>query len=194
MKPLTGIKPVKLFEHLSLDCHPVITKRRKYSKAEEDFVSNEVAKLLADDIIELSSSPWRAQVVVTKHANHKKCMCIDYSQTVNKFTYLDGYLLPTMQSVVRNVSKYNWFSKLDLSGVYRQVPLSVEERKYTAFEAGGQLYQFKRIPFGLKNAVPCFQRVVNQIISDFICEGTFAYLDDITVCGKTQNAAKRRRA
>ena len=63
LKPLTGIKPVKLFEHLSLDCHPVITKRRKYSKAEEDFVSNEVAKLLADDIIELSSSPWRVQVV-----------------------------------------------------------------------------------------------------------------------------------
>ena len=77
-KSLTGTKPVKLFEHLSLDFHPVITKRRKYSKAEEDFVSSEVAKLLADDIIELSSSPGHAQVVVTKNANHKKRMCIDY--------------------------------------------------------------------------------------------------------------------
>ena len=113
-------------------------------------------------------------------------MYIDYSQTVNKFTYLDGYPLPTMQSVVRNVSKYNCFSKLDLCSAYHQVPLSVEERKYMPYEAGGQLYKFKRILFGLKNAVLCFQRVVNQIISDFNCEGTFAYLDNITVCGKTR--------
>ena len=61
-----------------------------------------------------------------------------------------------------------------------------EERKFTAFEANGQLYQFKRVPFGLKNAVLCFQRVVNQIISKFDCQGTFAYLGDITVCGHTR--------
>ena len=66
------------------------------------------------------------------------------------------------------------------------MPLLQEERKYTAFEANGGLYQFKRVPFGLKNAVPCFQRVVNQIISKFNFKGTFAYLDDITVCGSTR--------
>ena len=69
---------------------------------------------------------------------------------------------------------------------YHQVSLIPEERIYSGFEAVGQLYQFKRIPFGLKNAVPCFQRVVNQIISDYKCKGTFAYLDDITVCVKTR--------
>ena len=41
-------------------------------------------------------------------------------------------------------------------------------------------------PLGLKNAVPCFQRVVNEIISKYNCKGTYAYLDDITVCGKTR--------
>ena len=64
--------------------------------------------------------------------------------------------------------------------------LRPDEQKYTAFEAGGQLYQFKRVPFGLKNAVPCFQRVINQIISKYNCKGTFAYLDDITVCGRAR--------
>ena len=157
LKHVVGIRPVKLFEHLSSNCHPVTTKRRNYSKADQEFICNEVAKLLADDIIEMSSSPWRAQVVVTKSASHKKRLSIDYSQTVNKFTYLDAYPVPTMQSVVKNVSRHCWFSKLDLRSAYHQVPLSSDERKYTAFEAGGQLYQFKRIPFGLKNAVSCFQ-------------------------------------
>ena len=60
-----------------------------------------------------------------------------------------------------------------------------EEQKYTAFEAGGPLYKFKRVSFALKNAVPCFQKVINQIILKYNCKGTFAYLDDITVCGRT---------
>ena len=186
LSTLRGIKPVRLFEYLSPNIRPIATKRRSYSSTDLSFISSEISRLLADDIIEPSNSPWRAQVVVTKSENHKKRMCVDYSQTINKFTRLDAYPLPTMQSVLRKVSRYTWFSKLDLQSAYHQVSLIPEERIYTGFEAVGQLYQFKRIPFGLKNAVPCFQRVVNQIISDYKCEGIFAYLDDITVCGKTR--------
>ena len=110
-------------------------------------------------------------------------MCVDYSQTVNKFTFLDAYALPNMQIVISNVTQYKWYSSLDLPSAYHQMPLLPEERKYTAFEANGQLYQFKRIPFGLKNAVPCFQRVINDIAAHG-CKGTFACLDDITVCDR----------
>ena len=41
-------------------------------------------------------------------------MCVDYSQTVNKFTHLDAYPLPDMRSFVNNVAQNQWFSKLDL--------------------------------------------------------------------------------
>ena len=44
----------------------------------------------------------------------------------------------------------------------------------------------RRIPFGLTNTVPCFQRIINNIIKSNGCEGTFAYLDNITVGGTTQ--------
>ena len=83
-------------------------------------------------------------------------------------------------------SQYKWFSILDLRSACHQVSLLPEEKKYTAFEADGCLYQFKRIPFGLKNAASCFQRIVNEIISEFECKGTFAYLDDTTICGHTR--------
>jgi len=83
-------------------------------------------------------------------------MCVDYSKTVNKFTCLDAYPLPNMQSVNHNVTRYKWYSCLDLRSAYHQVPLLPEERKYTVFEANGQLYQFRRIPFGLKNTFLVF--------------------------------------
>ena len=61
------------------------------------------------------------------------------------------------------------------------MPLLPEERKILVFEANGWLYQFKRIPFALKIAVACFQRVIDDIIATYDCKGMFAYLDDITV-------------
>ena len=117
---------------------------------------------------------------------HKKRMVIDYSQTVNKFTLLDAYPLSHMQDIVRRIAQYKVYSTLDLTSAYHQVELPSSDRLYTAFQTDGSLWQWKRIPFGLTNAVPCFQRIVDDIIKSNGCEGTFAYLDNITVGGATQ--------
>ena len=156
LKPIKDVEPVKLFELMSPNCEPVAVRRRNYSKADQSFISDQVSQLLEDDLIEPSTSPWRAQVVAVKNENHKKRMCVDYCQTINKFTYFDAYPLPSIQNVIGKVSQYRWHSTLDLKNVSHQVMLLPEKQKYTTFEAGGHLYEFKRVPSGLKNSVPCF--------------------------------------
>ena len=52
-----------------------------------------------------------------------------------------------------HVGIYKVHSTYDLKNVSHQIPISQAESKYTAFEAGGQLYQFCRIPFGVTNGV-----------------------------------------
>ena len=178
--------PVHLFEHLRADCRPIATKSRRYSRFDSEFISVEVKRLFREGLIEPSNSPWRAQPLVVTQDNHKKRMVIDYSQTVNKYTLLDAYPLPRIQDVVQNVARYQIYSTLDLTSAYHQVELPPSDRPYTAFEADNALWQWKRIPFGLTNAVPCFQRIIDDIIKSNNCEGTFAYLDNITVGGATQ--------
>lgn len=185
MTPLNVDVP-SLFEHLSPDCKPVSIKSRKYSSEDLQFIHSEIEKLLENGIIEPSNSPWRAQVLVSRSSTHKTRLVIDYSQTINKYTQLDAYPLPRMSDIVNNVAKYSIYSTLDLRSAYHQVKLADSDKPYTGFEALGQLYQFRRMPFGLTNAVPCFQRIINDLILKNKCEGTFAYLDDITVCGNTQ--------
>lgn len=95
------------------------------------------------------------------------------------------------------------YSSLDLKSAYYQI-LIVEEDKpyiYTAFEACGKLYQFKRIPFdvrngipafqhaitGVRNGVPAFQQAITGIISIEGLKGVEVYLDNITICDHNQD-------
>ena len=133
--------PVKLFKNLRESTQPVATKPRRCSQADTEFISSEVKKLLNDYLIEPSSFPWRAQLLVVTQVNQKKRMVIDYSQTVNKFTLLDAYPLPYMQDIVRRIAHYKVYSTLDLTSACHQVELPSSDRLYTALQADGSLWQ-----------------------------------------------------
>ncbi|XP_031355746.1 uncharacterized protein LOC116180058 [Photinus pyralis] len=180
-----SVPAVPLFSNISSDCKPIAIKSRRYSEDDKKFIKEEIRKLLMEGIIEESTSPWRAQVLITKNATHKKRLVIDYSQTINRYTLLDAYPLPNMEELVSNISNYSIFSAIDLQSAYHQIPILSEERLYTVFEAHGNLYQFRRIPFGVTNGVSSFQGVLDWIIREEELEGTYVYLDDITICGKT---------
>ena len=180
-----------LFPNLTSDCKPVATKSRRHTRADSDFIARETRKLLSEGVIEPSRSPWRSQVHVVTSENHKRRMVVDYSATINRFTQLDAYPLPLIEETVNEVAKHKFYSTLDLKSAYHQVPLKDDEKYYTAFEACGKLYQFRRIPFGVTNGVACFQRIIDDIIQTEKLDGTYAYLDNITVCGMTQEEHDR---
>ncbi|KER19962.1 hypothetical protein T265_11387 [Opisthorchis viverrini] len=74
--------------------------------------------------------------------------------------------------------------------LFSRVPIIESDKPFTAFEAGGNLYQFRRIPFGVTNGVACFERTLNNIIKAERIKYTFAYTDNVTVCGKTRDETK----
>ena len=164
----------KLFSHLTPDCHPIATKSRRFNPIDSKFIESEVQRLLAEDVIEPSHSPWRAQVVVTHNGAKKKRMVVDFSQTINRFTQQDAYPLPNIGELVNKIGKNSYFSVVDLSSAYYQVEIDPGERIYTAFEAAGQFYHFKRIPMGVTNGAAAFQRVMNEVVrsADVILQHT----------------------
>ena len=195
------IPPARLFSNLSSDCQPVATRSRKFNASDKKFIEDEVQKLLDAGVIEPSDSPWRAQIVLTSDSDStkKRRMVVDFSRTINKFTVLDAFPLPLIEEIVQEVAKYKFYSVVDLSSAYYQIEIPYEDRHYTAFEAAGGLYQFTRIPMGVTNGVPAFQRIMNNFISEKSLKATVAYVDDVTICGKTQeehdsNLAKFKKA
>ena len=181
-----NMDPAEPFANLTENCHPIVSKSRRYSRDDLKFIDGEVERLLKEGIIEPSNSPWRAQVVVTKDDSHKKRLAIDYSQTINRFTLLDAFPLPKINDLVNDIAQYRVFSTIDLRSAYHQVPLKEEDKQYTAFEARNNLYQFTRLPFGVTNGVACFQREMMKFVEQNNLNAVFPYLDNITICGKDQ--------
>ena len=104
---------------------------------------------------------------------------------------MDVYPIPRIHDLVHEIAKYKVFSQLDLKNAYYQVPLKEEEKLFTAFEADGQLFHYNRVPFGLTNAVSAFQRIMNTITTDNNLSATYAYIDDVIICGNSQEEHDR---
>ena len=186
-----NLTPPRIFEFLATDCKPIAAKSRRYNQEDSDFIKSEVIRLLDAGIIEPAKSPWRAQVLVVNQSNGKKRLRVDYSVTINRYTYLDAYPLPSINEVINKVAQDTFYSSLDLKSAYHQVPLAPEERPMTAFEADGGLFQDCRLPFGVTNGVSAFQRVMDDFIKRHELKKVYAYLDDLTVTGATKEEHQR---
>ena len=187
------VTPPSLFKSLPKDIKPIATKSRSFNKDDRDFIKTEIQSLLKAGMIQRSDSAWRAQVLVAKDEfnRRRKRLCVDYSQTINLYTNVDAYPLPRIDEMVNRLSKYKFFSTYDLKSAYHQIRLQESQRKYTAFECLGDLYEFVVMPFGVTNGVPCFQRSMDDLVNEEGLKDTFPYLDNVTIGGVDEADLKR---
>lgn len=72
--------------------------------------------MLDNDIIQPSTLPWRAQIVVTQDPNphRRKRLSANFSRTINVYTELDAYLQPKIYDMVNQIADYSVFSTFKL--------------------------------------------------------------------------------
>jgi hypothetical protein len=72
-----------------------------------------------------------------------------------------------------------YFSTLDVREAFWNVPLKEECRKYTAFRTPSGLYQYRRLPMGLKTASAVFCRYIDSILKEMKWAEVLCYVDDL---------------
>jgi transposase InsO family protein len=159
---------------------PIAEHPRRISPLNRQIINDEVQKMLSKGIISFSNSPWASPVVIVKKRDGSPRFCIDYRR-INLITQKDVYPLPRIDDVIERLNGSQIFSKLDLRSGYFQVPLASTERDKTAFITPDGLWQFNRLPQGLKNSPAVFQRLMNQTLGSLRWDVCLAYLDDIIV-------------
>jgi transposase InsO family protein len=131
-----------------------------------------------------SSSSWASPIVLAKKKSGGFRLCCDYRQ-LNQKTIKDKHPLPRIQEAVDSLEGSSWFSKLDFSRAYYQGFMEEESREKTAFVTPWGFYQWVRIPFGLSNAVPTFQRYMESLLEEYRNTCAIPYLDDTLLYSKS---------
>lgn len=158
--------------------------RYRWSPAIEREMEKEIQRMKDLDVIEESTSDWCNPLLPVKKSSGEWRLCLD-CRRINEVTKKEAYPFPDMQVILGRIEKARYFSIIDLSKAYWQIPLAPESRDFTSFRAGKSLYRFKVMPFGLTGAPVTQTKLMNRVLGYDLEPQVFVYLDDIVVTSRT---------
>jgi hypothetical protein len=164
---------------------PATAKFRRLDPARLAAAKREFQTMLNEGIIRRSSSQWSSPLHMVQKKDGSWRPCSDYRQ-LNLQTVEDKYPLPNMADLAARLDGCRVFSKLDLRKGYLQVPVAAADIAKIAIITTFGLFEFTRMPFGLRNAGMTFQRLMDSILGNL--PFAFVYLDDILVASANEAA------
>lgn len=167
-----------VMHYIEINGNPVYSKPRRLRPDLFQKVKLEFRKLADMGICRPSSSPWASPIVVVKKAGRISRIVGDYTR-LNKITTPDRYPLPDLRDATDRLTGYTKLSKIDLVKAYYHINVNPNDIPKTAVTSPVGLYEFVKMPFGLRNAGASWQRFITSILGDL--PFVFIYIDDILI-------------
>ena len=173
---------------------PVIDACRNVPPPLRDRLKKELKRMENLGIIAPVTEPtdWVSSLVVADKPNGSLRVCLD-PRNLNKAIKRHHHKLPTTEEIIAQMSGAKYFTKLDPSNAFWQIPLD-EESPYlltlnTPF-GRKRRKRFLRMPYGIHSASEICQVQIAEIIEGI--KGTINSQDDIIIRGSTKKELIQR--
>ena len=164
------------------DAPPIKQHPYRLNPTKQKHLEAEIEYLLDNDFIEPSQSSWISPCLLVPKPDGSYRMCTDYRK-LNNVTKADTYPIPRIDDCVDKIGTSKYVSKFDLLKGFWQIPLTERAKEVSAFVTPKGLYQYKVMPFGMRNSPATFQRLINSVIAEI--EGCEGYIDDVIIYSDT---------
>ena len=173
----------------TLDDYAVHTKQYRLPHSFRDEVEQQVGELLEKGIIRTSRSPdntslWVVPKKPDQSGKPRWRIVLDF-RPLNEKTIPTAYPLVNITDIFDHVGEARYYTVIDCVSGFHQITVDDTDAHKTAFSTPSGHFEFVRMPFGLRNAAPEYQRVMNITLDGMIGKGVFVYIDDIVIYAKT---------
>ena len=167
---------IKVLDNTPIRTRPYPIPFKLHSK-----VMKELQEMEAAGFIEPSTSSYCSPMVVVEKGD-KVRICGDYRK-LNSVVEFEAEPMANQEAIFSRLAHSKFFSKLDLTKGFFQIPLDPSSRAYTAFATPLGLKQYRVVPFGLTTSPAVFNRVMREVLNGI--QGVEVFVDDILIHSST---------
>ncbi|MBW0591882.1 hypothetical protein O181_131597 [Austropuccinia psidii MF-1] len=116
-------------------------------------------------------------------------------RALNTYTVPDRYPIPRIQETLTQLSRAKYITSMDALKGFHQNVLTPKAKRLLRIITHCGIYEYLRIPFGIKNAPSHYQRMMNTIFPTELYEGLLIiYIYDIIICPDSRSLHLERLA
>lgn len=178
-KTISKCKPVQIRfdKNVNLSSKPYPISNEYYL-----MLKNKINQLLENGTIVKSNSKTVSPMFIGKKGNNDIRILIDYRK-LNKYVYDDNFCFPSIYDNVEMIRGSKYFSKIDLTNSFYQIPIQEECQDVTSFICTFGQYKFTTLPFGLKSSPKIFQRTITNVLEGI--KNIIIFVDDLLLFNET---------
>ncbi|MBW0561982.1 hypothetical protein O181_101697 [Austropuccinia psidii MF-1] len=161
--------------------YPVsLETRKEIDKYIDELLDMDVIrKIGCTEIVEITTP-----VLITWHDG--KSRLSGGFRALNNYTKADRYPIPRISHALDKLEKAKYITKMDCMKGFHQNGVKPNSIKLLKIICHMGIYEYTRMPFGIKNATSHFQRMMDTIFQKEILEGWMVvYIDDIIIYSET---------
>jgi hypothetical protein len=127
-----------------------------------DLLRTQIALLETLAVIEISTASEYSQVHLVRKPDHTWRLCIDFKSLNDATEFMETWPLQNIPIMIDRVTQHRsrLYGKVDMTSGFFQAAIDERSRPFAAFIASTGLFQWCRLPMGLKGAASYFQLIM----------------------------------